>query len=101
MDKTILTRTRHSTRLTKRDNLHDIDYKQQNIDQTFSDTYSGIGMEESNNYYAMGGTKNNKPNVYSGARPNPKRNPKGSRRVHQANTYNEDEQFKQYIVIWL
>lgn len=54
-------------------------------------------MEESNNYYAMGGTNKNKPNVYSNARTTNKRNNKGNRRVHQANTYNEDEQFKQLV----
>lgn len=107
MDK-VLTRTRHSTRLNKRDSQLDVDYnmKHQNIDQNFSDTYS-VGLDDSNNYYTMSKQKHN---YYGNQVNNPsnngrnanKRTAKTNRRVNN-NThtnYNEDEQFKSIVEIF-
>ena len=107
MDK-VLTRTRHSTRLNKRDNQLDVDYnmKHQNIDQNFSDTYS-VGLDDSNNYYSMSKHKNNYysnqvNNQNTNGRNASKRTAKTNRRVNN-NThtnYNEDEQFKSIVEIF-
>jgi len=107
MDK-VLTRTRHSTRLNKRDNQLDVDYnmKHQNIDQNFSDTYS-VGLDDSNNYYTMSKQKNSYygnhvNNPSNNGRNANKRTAKTNRRVNN-NThtnYNEDEQFKSIVEIF-
>lgn len=107
MDK-VLTRTRHSTRLNKRDTQMDVDYnsKHQNIDQNLSDTYS-VGLDDSNNYYSMSKqNKNYYSNQVSNQNPNGrnanKRTAKTNRRVNN-NThanYNDDEQFKSIVEIF-
>lgn len=54
-----LTRTRHSTRLNKRDNTHEQDVEKfQQIDATYSETYSGMGFDDSKPEYYMSGKQN-------------------------------------------
>ena len=104
MDK-VLTRTRQSTRLNKRENQLDVDYhKNQNIDQTFSETYSGID-DSHNNYFSNNKTmkynaQNNRSNT-NNKRTSNKANRRGGQQNNNQNaSYSEDEQFRQMVEIF-
>ena len=89
-----LTRTRHSTRLNKREGTHEQDVEKfQQIDGNYSETYSTMGLEDGNKEYYTNPIKS-KPNVGRGG--HNRRTTKNDRRVYN----NEDEQFSKIVEIF-